>query len=138
MIATRKKISGSTVVEFAIILPLLLVLIFGIIEYSVLLFNKAVITNAAREAARAGVILKSPKLTEAQIKSVANSYVSSSLITFGAASTPVVEVTGATGAFGSTLRVRVDYVYSGLGLGSLISSLGSPVTLSATATMAHE
>ncbi len=47
---------GASAVEFALIAPLLLVLTFGIIEFGLLLFDKAVITNASREGARAGVV----------------------------------------------------------------------------------
>lgn len=47
---------GATVVEFAIILPLLITLIFGIIEFGLFLYNKQVITNASREGARAGIV----------------------------------------------------------------------------------
>ncbi len=138
MINRNKKISGSTVVEFAVILPLLLFLIFGIIEYGVVMFNRAVITNAAREAARAGIVLKSPKLTAAQISAVATSYTGSNLISFGTNSPPTVTVTNAGGTFGTKLTVKIDYVYRGLGLGNLLSALTSPMTLSSTASMSHE
>ena len=49
-------LTGATVVEFAIILPLFLVLIFRIIEFSVILYNNAVLTNASREGTRFGVL----------------------------------------------------------------------------------
>ena len=54
-IATRlREEKGASLVEFAIILPLLIIVIFGIIEFSILLYDKAVITNAGREGARFG------------------------------------------------------------------------------------
>lgn len=43
---------GASAVEFALISPLLFVLLFGIIEFSAILYNQAVITNASREGAR--------------------------------------------------------------------------------------
>ena len=43
---------GSELLEFALVLPLLLLLVFGIAEFSLVLFDKAVVTNAAREGAR--------------------------------------------------------------------------------------
>ena len=43
-------------VEFAIVLPLLLMLIFGMIEFSVMLYDKAMLTNATREGARFGIL----------------------------------------------------------------------------------
>ena len=44
--------NGAALVEFAIVLPLLLILIFGIIEFGVMFYDKAMITNATREGAR--------------------------------------------------------------------------------------
>ena len=46
---------GSVLVEFALILPVFLLLIFGMIYFSVALYNKTVLTMATREGARAGV-----------------------------------------------------------------------------------
>jgi Flp pilus assembly protein TadG len=46
---------GSVGLEFTIIFPLLLMVTFGIIEFGALMFDKAIVTNAAREAARAVV-----------------------------------------------------------------------------------
>jgi Flp pilus assembly protein TadG len=43
---------GAALVEFAIITPLLFVLLFGIIEFGIVLYDQAVITNASREGAR--------------------------------------------------------------------------------------
>ena len=51
----RKNQEGVTVVEFAIILPLLLLFTFGIIEFGLLMYNKAMLNNACREGARAAV-----------------------------------------------------------------------------------
>src|SRR5512136_1338180 len=48
-IASRK---GASMVEFALILPLLMVILFGIIEFGAVLYNQAVITNASRDASR--------------------------------------------------------------------------------------
>jgi Flp pilus assembly protein TadG len=46
-----KDQNGGAVVEFAIILPLLIALLFGIVEFGLLLYNKQIITNASREGA---------------------------------------------------------------------------------------
>ena len=53
-----KSQKGTSIVEFAIILPLLIILIFGMVEYSVLFYDKAVITNASREGARSTVLTR--------------------------------------------------------------------------------
>ncbi|MBW6521402.1 MAG: pilus assembly protein [Desulfoarculaceae bacterium] len=51
-----KSEKGVSAVEFALIAPLLFVLTFGIIEFALLLFDKAVITNASREGARTAIV----------------------------------------------------------------------------------
>ena len=47
---------GVAAVEFAIVLPLLLFLFIGITEFGLAYYNKQVLTNAAREGARVGII----------------------------------------------------------------------------------
>ena len=48
----RKKESGQAVVEFAIVLPLFLLLVMGIIDFGWLFYNYISVENAARNAAR--------------------------------------------------------------------------------------
>jgi hypothetical protein len=48
---------GAAVVEFAIILPLLITLVAGIVEFSLLYFNKQILVTASREGARLGIIV---------------------------------------------------------------------------------
>jgi Flp pilus assembly pilin Flp len=47
---------GAAAVEFAFLLPLLVLLLFGIIQFGIALNTRIQATNAAREAARAAVI----------------------------------------------------------------------------------
>ena len=129
---------GSAAVEFAIVLPIFLLLVFAIIEFGFILYDKAVITNASREAARAGVVLKTDKLDATQIAAVATSYCSSYLISFKASNPPVPTVSGAKGAFGTPLTVTVTYTYYGLGLGTLLSPISGPLTLTGTTVMNNE
>jgi len=83
---------GAAAVEFAIILPLLVLIVFGTIEFSLMMFNKQVITNAAREGARAAIIWKSPRLNDDQVRAVVNQYCSQNLITFGEDSGPEIDI----------------------------------------------
>jgi hypothetical protein len=48
---------GATLVEMAIVLPLLLLLVFGIIEFGIAWFENQSISQGVREAARRGVVL---------------------------------------------------------------------------------
>jgi Flp pilus assembly protein TadG len=47
---------GVSALEFTIIAPLLFVLIFGLVEFGIIFYDKAMITNASREGARAGIV----------------------------------------------------------------------------------
>lgn len=49
---------GASAVEFAIILPVLLTLIFGIIDYGLFFFDSIGLRQGAREAARQAVVLR--------------------------------------------------------------------------------
>jgi TadE-like protein len=51
---------GQSLVEFALILPLICLLLFGIIEFSIILGVYVGLTNSAREAARSGSIYQEP------------------------------------------------------------------------------
>lgn len=138
---TRCRVSqrGSSSVELALILPVFLFLVFGLIEFSVALYDQAVLVNASREGARAGIVLRNPKLSAAEIEQVVLKYTAGSLITLGAAVDPVVTVAQSSPAvFPNPLMVKVEYTYSGLGLGSLLSAIAQPVVLSATSTMINE
>ena len=74
---------GATIVEFAIVLFLLLTLIFGITEFGLFIFNRQVITNAAREGARAGIVSRTTRLSNSDIAAVVVGYAEDYLITFG-------------------------------------------------------
>ena len=47
---------GQTMTEFAIVLPLLVVLLFGIIQFGIVFNNYVTLTDAARAAARKGAV----------------------------------------------------------------------------------
>ncbi|MEC5409750.1 TadE/TadG family type IV pilus assembly protein [Paraburkholderia sp. MPAMCS5] len=134
-----RREAGVAVVEFGLILPLLLLLVFGMVEFSIALYDKAVITNASREAARAGVMYKVPPLTPAQITTVAQNYASTYLITFGTAAPVSVAVDQSSGTTtGQPLKVTLTYTYSGVGLGTIVTQLVGAIPISAVTTMNYE
>ncbi|OXI26849.1 pilus assembly protein TadE [Burkholderia sp. AU16482] len=134
-----KRQRGVAAVEFALVLPLLLLILFGIVEFGLVMFDQAVITNASREGARAGIVLKTPKATITEIQNVALNYCNSHLITLGSASTPTVTVpSGQGGGFGTPLTVTVTYKFNGLALGSMFNPISKLLTLTATTVMNNE
>lgn len=75
--------SGATTVEFAVIALLLFTLIFGVIDFGLLLYNRQVITNAAREGARRGIVFKIPRVTTTEIQNTVLGYCQNNLVTGG-------------------------------------------------------
>jgi Flp pilus assembly protein TadG len=140
-----RQVRGQSLIEFALLLPLLLIIVFGIIDFSIGLYDKAIVTNASREGARTGIVYRYPALTTSGLQSTVNTavqgYCSSYLITFGAASTPAVTVSGGTvsgvAASGQTLSVTVSYNYAYSVISSFIPGMTNP-TLTATSVMRME
>ncbi|MDA8235370.1 MAG: pilus assembly protein [Clostridia bacterium] len=52
----RKTEKGQSTVEMALVLPIVILLLFGIMEFGRIFNAYLIITNAAREGARAGVV----------------------------------------------------------------------------------
>lgn len=131
-----RRSEGATAVEFAIVLPLLLSLIFGCIEFSLYLYNRQMMTHACREAARVGVVMRpAPRTTSVIDQDVTdrfNAILSSArLITFGESVMPTPQISYALGddsavSFGDSLTVQADFVYDFL----FLSTLGiGPITI---------
>jgi Flp pilus assembly protein TadG len=133
----RYNEKGTAIVEFAIVLPLLLLLIFGMIEFSLLMYNKAMITNASREGARRGIVYRvdigtsnySP-LTDGQIQAEVTNYLSNHLITFEdpprpAETTIPPQVGNVPRTSGMLLSVIVSYDYQFLVFNVIAGLVGS-------------
>jgi len=146
-----KNDNGTSAVEFALVLPILLLMLFGIIEFGVLLCDKAVLTNASREGARAGICFQEPRPTTAEIAQVVDDWASANLISFrvGGASLPdtSTEIDGVAAdssglTSGQHLTVAVTYDYDFLTLHALTSLFGDGlpglVTLTSVTTMRAE
>jgi Flp pilus assembly protein TadG len=68
--AINQRERGSVLVEFVLVLPLLLALVFGIISFSAAHEQKVSLTNAAREGARFGATLPWSATWSSQVQSV--------------------------------------------------------------------
>lgn len=97
-----KKRKGQSLVEFALILPLLLFLIMGIIQFGLVLSGYVTVSNAAREGARVGIIEKNDTKVVAK---VTQAFDSSATL-----SNPVVSITfpeGGSYTNGKPVSVKV-------------------------------
>ena len=134
-----KSCKGAAMVEFAIVLPLLLTLIFGIIEFGLLLYNKAVITNASREGARAGIVFSdyTNPISVAQAQAAVTKYIGDHLISFGS-SAPSVQITGTCASAGTDFTVKVGYDYTFLVVPNFVATLGKSIHLEGETVMRCE
>lgn len=59
---------GQSVIEFALVLPLLLVILFGITEFGRAWMTVNLLTSAAREGARLAVVMPAPDVTAVNVR----------------------------------------------------------------------
>ena len=62
-----KQANGQSLVEVALVLPILSLLLIGAVEFGFLLYAQVQVANAAREAARAGSLYRSTRYTYADL-----------------------------------------------------------------------
>ncbi|MBW2410780.1 MAG: pilus assembly protein [Deltaproteobacteria bacterium] len=137
--------NGAAALELTILLPLLLILIFGIIEFSIILYDKQMITNASREAARVGIVYNEPTdIPVETMQTVISNYCANRLISLNEGVTaPVLEPPVYEDlATGRVLRVTVRYRYNFLVFQHVFAlfggSAGSGLWLEAETTMRME
>lgn len=159
-----KNQKGVAAVEFAIILPLLILILFGIIEFSLMLYNKAMLTNASREGARVGIVWAydvtdpdNPTYhpTDREIIDTVKNYCRNYLITFGAdtledpdiaikwGNPPDPLIDNEVGRIssenaGASLSVTVTYHYDFLVIPNLITNLIGGIDLDGISVMRLE
>lgn len=123
----RKSEKGQSLVEFALVLPVFLLILFGIIEFGRIWMTVNVITGAAREGARVAAVT-APDAS--RVRSTVQSVLTATNV--GGAT---ISVSGPSS--GNQVSVTVSVNYTTI-TGSLIPGLGSNVQLSRTATMRWE
>jgi Flp pilus assembly protein TadG len=130
--------AGTSIVEATIVLPLMLLLVFGIAEFGISFTRWNSLTNAVREGARVGVVFRAPcdpVAVDTLVKATVTNFAASSGIT-----NPInTTVTGPCLGTGTQLTVvsTVPYTYVAL---SAFSALGIPpiANLGARTVMRNE
>jgi len=134
--------AGAELVEFALVLPMLLVIVFGIAEFGLIFQRNQVITNAAREGARMAILPGFTTTPGGDVEARVNAYLTAAGVP-GTATTVVAPVvtTLPSGATMQIQEVTVTYTYAGSFLGPVISMIGGswgPITLRGVASMRVE
>ena len=114
---------GAALVELAILLPFLVLILVGIIEFGLLFYNQQVLTNASREGARSGIarfdVNKDDIFDKDDIIDNIDNYLfleptpnDDRLITFDPVLTVNTVVDGEGGSYAEDLTVTVTYDYT--------------------------
>jgi Flp pilus assembly protein TadG len=138
LIRARRKNGekGQALVEFTLLVPIFLLLLFAIVDFGMGFYSWITVTNAAREGARLGAVSATQTDIEDRV------YQTSDLP--NEATQMTVTVTNAQGQPGESVVVVVDYDYDLItplaGIVSFVSGnvLGPTLTLSSTAEMRLE
>ena len=138
LIRSRRKNGekGQALVEFTLLVPIFLLLLFAIVDFGMGFYSWITVTNAAREGARLGVVLATEQQIEDRVYQAADLPNEATQMT--------VTVTNAQGQPGESVVVKVDYDYDLItplaGIVSFVSGnvLGPTLTFSSTAEMRLE
>lgn len=125
---------GAELIEFAVVMPILLLIIAGIIDFGMMFRTYEAVTNAAREGARVGVL---PGYADTDVRNRVDLYLAASGLS-DPHTTTVQNVTVATTAGTFTARaVSLSYTYSFVVLPGFGGSLGT-INLNAQSVMRTE
>ena len=128
---------GAELIEFAVVLPLLLLLIAGVVDFGMMFRTYEAVTNAAREGARVAIL---PGYDVPDVQTRVNAYLTASGL--NTVTPQVTDVTVATGAGTfNAKRVNVNYTYSFAVLGIAAPLFGGnfgSITLNAVSVMRAE
>ena len=101
-----RKRRGTAAVEFAAVAPVFFLLIFGMIEYGRMVMVQQILTNAAREGARVGVLDGS---TESKVDTAVNTYLTAAGIKTSTTTVSPNPPSSATAASPVSVTVSVDF-----------------------------
>lgn len=123
---------GQDLVEFALSVPLLLLLLFGILESGLIYLSYNSITNAAREGARYGIVY--PANEGPATCAAPGGYIGQAVCHFTTGLDPS-QITYRATRTGSTLALQVTYRYA-FASGLISEAFGGSPTLTLTANSA--
>ena len=152
LIRARRKNGekGQALVEFTLLVPIFLLLLFAIVDFGMGFYSWITVTNAAREGARLGAVhaplnvASSPCFGMASLDQCIEDRVRDSSDLSNEATKMTVTITNAQGLPGQSVVVKVDYQYDLItplaGLVQFVSgsTIGPSLNLSSTADMRLE
>jgi Flp pilus assembly protein TadG len=135
---SHRKQSGTTMLETAIVLPVLLLILFGIVESGILLSRFLIVTNAAREGVRTAIVFQKTCDAGTVTTAVQNTVINYTS-TAGITTVPGdVAVAGICSGSGTAATVTVTYAHTYRVIDRLAPTLASPVNVVGNSTMRNE
>jgi Flp pilus assembly protein TadG len=139
---TARDRKGQAVVEFALVLPVFLLLVFGAIEFGRAYYDLHLLTNAAREGARVGSL---PDRLESDVQAAVTGFLHDVGLSSGCTTaTSVTDPAGAARAGGlvnavegDRVRVTVSYSFHVLS-GRILPGFTGTVQLRGRCVFRHE
>lgn len=116
---------GQDLVEFALVVPIILLLFLGIIEFGIIVFRYNTVSNAAREGARYGIVHPKDTGTSTCAAASAGMVVAACNLTTGLVSSST-HVTATNPAGYVVVEVSYDHDYL---TGPVIQALGGSTSL---------
>jgi len=125
-----KNEKGQAMVEFALILPVLLLLVMGIAEFGMMFNSYLSVQNATREGARIGIVGASDEEMEERILTTSPSLRKDRMVI-------TIEPESNSRISGDTLRVQVNYDYR-MAVPFISTLFGGNINLSGESSMRIE
>ncbi|MCH7577127.1 MAG: pilus assembly protein [Chloroflexi bacterium] len=131
----EKGEKGQALVEFALLVPIFLILLFAIVDFGMGFYSWITVTNSAREGARIGAVLANDQQIRDRV------FDSAGLPNEGTNMEVIITNSAEQGGLpGQSVVVQVDYDYNLITpLANLLGGIiGPTLTLSSTAEMRLE
>jgi len=129
----RRETTGQSLVEFAIVAVMLILLVVGICEFGRAWNVYQIITNAAREGARLAA-LPAGFTTDAEVQNRVSTYMATGSLN-PAQATIAIGGSGVNGGTGTQVTVSVGYPYQFVYLGPVIRLIDAGATAGAAVTI---
>ena len=129
--AQKRQNSGSALIEVAFVLPILLVLVMGMLDFGRAFHVKSLLDQAAREGCRVAVVTApDPALVDSRVTAI---------LTAGGITPGTITVTGPDPSRMVTVTVNATFTFVTPGVLALVNgSLGSTIAMTGKTTMRFE
>jgi Flp pilus assembly protein TadG len=125
-------------VEMVFVLPVLLLMLFGIVEFGVMFGQWQTLTNAAREGAREAIVFRTGCVAadvETDVRNRVTNYAIAAGITLNAGD---IQVLGACGDTDTNAQVDVTFTYSFRVVPGFVATVAPTIDLVGSSAMRNE